>query len=144
MFNPLILNNPISRWLIAISLFILTFVVGKVVYWILSRWVKRLTQKTETKLDDIIIDMLEEPFAFAVVLVGARYSLSWLTLPDSIAAWPDDAFQFLLAITIAWFAVRLYVFKPVPNLPRRRARAMGIGGIEAGERPSALYSLDDF
>ena len=44
----------------------------------------------------------------------------------------------------AGFAVRLYVFKPVPNLPRRRARAMGIGGIEAGERPSALYSLDDF
>ena len=108
MFNPLILNNPISRWLIAISLFILTFIAGKVVYWVLSRWVKRLTQKTETKLDDIIIDMLEEPFAFAVVLVGARYSLGWLTLPDSIAAWPDDAFQFLLAITIAWFAVRLY------------------------------------
>ena len=108
MLNLHIFNNPISHWLIAISLFVLTFIVGRVSYWILSRWIKRLTQKTETKLDDIIIDMLEEPFAFAVVLLGMRYSLSWLILPDTIATWPEDGFQFLIAVTVAWFAVRLY------------------------------------
>jgi MscS family membrane protein len=42
-------------------------VFGKIVYWIFSNVARRVTAKTKTSLDDIILDMVEEP----VVLVLA-------------------------------------------------------------------------
>ena len=108
MSEQLYYDNTVTQWLTALLFIIASFVIGRIVYWIFNKGLMSLAKNTETKLDDIIVDMMEEPFAFAVILAGVRYSFTTLTLPASIANWPEASFQFLLTLTIAWFFVRLY------------------------------------
>ncbi len=60
-------GNTVLDWLIALAIILAAVVFGKIVYWIFSNVARRVTAKTKTSLDDIILDMVEEP----VVLVLA-------------------------------------------------------------------------
>ncbi len=108
MQDTLFFGNTITQWLITLGLIVFSFVAGKIVYWIFNYCLSYLTRKTETKLDDIIIDLLEEPIVFAVTITGIYFSIDMLNLPHQIFNWPYFAIQFLIALTVAWYVVRLY------------------------------------
>ena len=64
------LDNTILEWLIALAYIVGSFVVVKIAYWIISNVVKKLTQKTKTNLDDVLIDTLEKPIVYSIILLG--------------------------------------------------------------------------
>ena len=101
-------GNTIGQWALSLSLVLLSFIVGRLLYWFLSRWIKRLTQKTETQLDDIIIDMLEEPVSALVVAVGAMYSLRLLTLSENVESGFNNFFAMVFSLIVTWAILRLY------------------------------------
>jgi len=82
-------------------------VLGKLVYWILSNIVKKFTEKTKTNIDDIILDMIEEPMAFAVAILGIWYGLDSLNLPDAGHVWINRIYYLLVIFNIAWLINRL-------------------------------------
>ena len=45
-------NNTVGNWLIALSFALGAIVVARALYWAISKYVKKITAKTETKLDD--------------------------------------------------------------------------------------------
>ena len=59
-------GNTVFGWLTALAIIVGALIVGKLVYWVFGNIVKQLTKKTKTKLDDIIIDMIEEPIVFTL------------------------------------------------------------------------------
>ena len=61
LFSNIYYGNTVLAWLIAMAIIFGVFIVGKIVYWVMGTTVKKLTAKTKTKLDDIIVDMIEEP-----------------------------------------------------------------------------------
>ncbi len=107
-FNTTYYNNTVSQWLISLSLIVVFFVFGKTVYWIFNRWLKSLTGKTKTNLDDIIIDMVEEPLVVIITLMGFRYSLTFLKLSEGAISWSNKLFHFVIAVIVAWLIARLY------------------------------------
>jgi len=106
--NTTYYGNTIVQWSIAIGLILLSVVLGRTLYWILGRWVKYLTRKTETKLDDIIIDMIEEPLVLILILVGVRFSLNTLNLTGWLAEFVGKGFNFVIPVIAAWLVVRVY------------------------------------
>lgn len=56
-----------------------TLIAAKVTYFIINVIVKRITKKTETDLDDKILEALETPFIIGIFLIGTYYSIR--TLP---------------------------------------------------------------
>ena len=66
----------------AFAIIVGALVVGKAIYWVFKKVARALTARTKTKLDDIILDMIEEPVVFAVTLAGIWYGTSRLVLPD--------------------------------------------------------------
>ena len=101
-------GNTVQQWLISLALIFAVAVAGKIVYWVVSTIIKALTKKTKSKLDDIIIDMVEEPLVFAMVLIGVWYSIDMLTLSEGAKAFVDHAFQFLIVINVTWLISRLF------------------------------------
>ena len=61
--------------------------MAKTVYWIFGGVIKALTSKTKTKLDDLIVDMVEEPIVLIITVLGIRYGISRLTLPEAADQW---------------------------------------------------------
>ena len=100
-------GNTVLGWLIALAFIVGALIVGKAVYWIFGNVVKQFTKKTKTKLDDIIIDMIEEPIVFIITLVGVWYGLRTLVLPELVQTWMGNILHFLIILTIAWLISRL-------------------------------------
>ena len=105
MLDLFIDSSPITQ---AIAWIIVAFAVGKFFSWLFVRILKPLTRKTETLLDDIIIDLLEVPVIFGVTLFGIYQATQIYAPPNEYATWPDSAFSFLLCLTAAWYVNRLY------------------------------------
>jgi MscS family membrane protein len=100
-------GNTVAQWGVALLIVLGAVVVGKILYWICKNIISKLTSKTETKLDDIILDMIEEPVVLAVTIGGAWYGLNSLKLSEKADAWISSAFQALIVLSVAWLVARL-------------------------------------
>ena len=100
-------GNTVLDWAIAFAIIIAAFLVGKVVYWLSSTVFRQLTKRTKTNLDDIILDMVEEPLVFALTVAGIWYGLRTLELPEAAHVWIGNVFQFLVVLAVAWMVTRL-------------------------------------
>ncbi len=101
-------GNTVLQWLITFAIVVASLVVGRVIYWLIGRTVKRMAAKTRTHLDDILVDMLEEPFVVAVVVMGIWYGLSLLDMSDAIRDHIDKVVCALLILDGAWSITRVF------------------------------------
>ncbi len=106
LFNKAYYGNTIIDWFIAFSLIALSIIIGKIIYWFTSNILKRLTKKTKTKLDDIIINMVEEPLIMVGVLVCVWYSLTTLNISSDVQDVINNVFYILIIFNIAWLITR--------------------------------------
>lgn len=106
-FDKTFYGNTVAEWSIALLIIVGSFVLAKIIYWVFGNIVKRLTQKTKTKLDDIIIDMVEEPVVMAIVLGGFWYGVSYLNLSEGMDNFMSKVFYVALTFNVSWFVVRL-------------------------------------
>lgn len=101
-------GNTVLDMVISAGIAIGAFIAGRVLYWIFSRITKALTSKSKSKLDDIIIDMIEEPLSFIVVLSGLWYALDRLTFSPGASEFIGHVTQFVVILTISWMITRLF------------------------------------
>jgi MscS family membrane protein len=107
-FQKSFYGNTVQEWLVSVGVILGSVLVAKVVYWVLKNLVAGFTKKTKTKLDDIILDMVEEPVVVGLLLAGVWYAFSRLTLSDGFHAGLGYVFQFVLIANIAWLVTRLF------------------------------------
>jgi MscS family membrane protein len=100
-------GNTLGGWLTALGIIVGAFVVGKALYWVFGNVVKKLTSKTKTRLDDLIVDMIEEPIVLIVMLGGIWWGLQTLVLPETARTWLGQGLRFTVILTVAWLVARL-------------------------------------
>lgn len=105
--NNIYYGNTINQWLIALSIVVGGYLIGKIIYWIFGNIIKKLTSKTKTNLDDIIVDMVEEPIMLAIILAGFYYAITYLILSKSTLNFLMTAINFVITLNIAWMISRL-------------------------------------
>tara|TARA_B100000683_G_scaffold86760_1_gene85655 strand:- start:412 stop:1464 length:1053 start_codon:yes stop_codon:yes gene_type:complete len=93
-------GNSILNWSIAVGILILSFVVVKMLYWIFSNVIRRLTSKTKTNLDDVLIDKLEKPLTYLVLILGYWISIHYLVFKEEVEIVLENAAYFLLVIDV--------------------------------------------
>ena len=101
-------NNTIADWMIAFVLIGASIILARVVYNLLTHTFKKYAAKTESKLDDILVDMLEEPLVFALIIIGIWYALQTLQLNATAEDLIGKAYYVLIVFDVAWFIVRLF------------------------------------
>ena len=76
-----------------------------------ARWViggvRKLTEGTETRIDDALVDSLREPMKFVFLIIGVDLALRSLDLAPDAQAAADRFVQSLIAIAIFWALNRL-------------------------------------
>ena len=100
-------GNPVQEWLITFAFFVGSIALAKFLYWTFGRIFKSLASRTKTKLDDILINMLEEPIVFAIVIIGMWWGYDHLDFGEGVQVWVQRIFRILIAINITWLIVRL-------------------------------------
>lgn len=106
-FSTLFYGNTVFDWSISLLIILLTVVVAKIIYWMIKKYVKRFLVTTKSRLDDLIVDMLEEPLVFAVIIAGIWFALDRLTFSADIEILISRAYYILIIFNIAWLISRL-------------------------------------
>ncbi len=100
-------NNTMREWLLFLAIIVGVLIGAKVLYWISGSIVKKLTQRTKSKFDDILVDKLEEPIILAFVLGGIWFSIHQLVLSQGFSTFVDKAFYVAITFNVAWLVVRV-------------------------------------
>ena len=100
-------GNTVQEWLISLGIILAVAILGKALYWVFSRVIKSITAKTKTKLDDIIVNLLEKPIIFLLVASGIWFALTLLQLPQGLTNAIDNSIHIIVALLIGWLLVRL-------------------------------------
>ncbi len=105
--NKEMYHNTMEEWIIAFSIILFTIVIARLAYLLLSRVLKVFTGKTKTKLDDLLVQKLETPAVFLIILIGLNFALERLHFGVKLELYVHRSFIFLTTISITWFLVRV-------------------------------------
>jgi MscS family membrane protein len=95
------------EYLIPIAIILGSFAAAKAVYWILEKYVKRLTKMTKTDIDDRILAALKRPVYIFIILFGIA-----IALQPYAAALP----WFNKALMAVYILLAFYVAARVSNI----------------------------
>ncbi len=99
--------NTVGQWAISLAIIVGTLVAAKIVYWVFGRIMKKLTSKTKTRLDDLMVDMLEEPIVLVITIAGVWFAFNRMSFPDNIQDWINTVYWVIITLTVAWLIARL-------------------------------------
>jgi len=99
--------NTVGDWAIALLIILGVYVVSKLAYWVFGNIIKKITARTETKLDDLLVDMLEKPIILGITVSGLWYGIHWLNFPDTINEWVNKGFFLVIALAVTWVIARV-------------------------------------
>jgi len=106
--NKIYYHNTILEWLIALGIILGGVLVAKLLYWFTSAVMKKITAKTKTKLDDLLIDKLEKPVIFIVIIAAYYWAISYLNFPNNgLENLLVKLAAFALVIDITWMISRI-------------------------------------
>ena len=97
-----------SMWRIgaALGVIILTFLLRRVFVKIILGLLKRLTSKTETNIDDILLEIIEKPARFAFIILGIFLASQITVLSPNVDLFLGRVTRSLILFTLFWAAYR--------------------------------------
>jgi small-conductance mechanosensitive channel len=98
------INAGTAEILASIILFAVVAVIGWGIYIVFNRYFSKWAQKTETTLDDDIIDAVKSFIVILVIIIGIEYALSPLSFLQPYSSTLDGVF-FVIEIFLSAFAV---------------------------------------
>ena len=101
-------GNSIDKWLLALLIALVAIVVARTIYWVIETYVKKLTEKTQTKIDDILVNTIEKPMVTASALAGVWLGINSLDFPASVDRWINGFFAVTITFVGAWLVTRLF------------------------------------
>ncbi len=105
--NMVIFGNAIWQYVLSLVMILVSVVVAKATYYVIKHYIKALTAKTETKLDDILVEVMEGPLLALIIILGVSYARTPLTLPPDINGTLNAFVGVLLTLDVAWFLTKL-------------------------------------
>lgn len=105
-FNKTFYGNKISDWAISLGILVAAIIVAKICYWAIGKYVKKITAKTKTNLDDLLVDKLEEPVVYAIAILGFYWGFQRLHFGPGVDNFFAHTFTFIFTLNITWLIVR--------------------------------------
>lgn len=94
-----VISNDYLRGIIISALLIIIF---RAAYFSVERIIKKLSKKTRTDIDDIIIEKSSKPATFLVTIIALRIGIGQISLPENVDIVIMRIFYSLLAISISY------------------------------------------
>lgn len=100
-------GNTIQNWFISCGIFLAAIIIAKIAYWAIGKYVKRITAKTKSGLDDLLVDKLEEPVVYGLVIIGFYWGFLRLNFGENVDNFFKHLFTIIFILNITWLIVRV-------------------------------------
>ncbi len=106
LLDQVYFNNALLLWLYALGILIGAIVISQVILFFTKNVLSKITSKTKSDIDDVLVDLAEEPFAFLIVIAGFFIGYQFLAFPQDINTIFYNAIRVAIMLDIIWFVVR--------------------------------------
>ncbi|MEM0437997.1 MAG: mechanosensitive ion channel family protein [Candidatus Micrarchaeia archaeon] len=107
-FTSELFGNTLMQYGMLLSTILVFVLLSKGVYYLIKTYVRRITEKTETDLDDMIVDIIEHPMTMLVMIAGLYVgTILYLTPGTPAYDFVNNVFRVLVIIDVAWFILRI-------------------------------------
>ena len=105
MLEKTFLNNTLENWGISVLIIIGALLLNKIIQILNRRVFRRIAAKAKTDFIDILLDSLESPVLFGVMIIAVVIALGRLELGET----PNliKAYKLLITLDVTWFFARL-------------------------------------
>ena len=108
--SGLLAQTYFGNTLLQIALFFITagisIIVGKIVKYMIDKYGKKLTAKSKSPIDDVILEIIEKPVVIIVFIMGIVIGFQFLTVDPGIAVLFSNVISVLFIIVIAWTLIK--------------------------------------
>lgn len=117
-------GNSIAKWSSALIIFLLFLALRKQLSRVLTHLALKWVNRTDTELDDAILDLLQRPFAFGMVILGFNVAFSFLTFKEDFSATISHTMTTLTIALFAWVLYRIInLFQSSDELMEKRIKS---------------------
>ena len=113
-----IFENSLQSWLIAVGLFLGTFLVLLLIRRILKMRLAKFIKKSKSPLDDFLLPLLSQTRWFSILAAGLMVGLFALDLPEDIHTWLVRIIQVIFALQVGFWGtgmISLYIERRVDS-----------------------------
>jgi MscS family membrane protein len=100
------LGNALWKYLFSLIYIFLAFYVSKVLDFLTRVWLKRWAERTETKFDDLILELLNGPVKIVSFVIFLRIGLDVFEWPNMVQAFLTKGFAIIVAVTITYTVLK--------------------------------------
>lgn len=97
----------VGELLVSLLIFAITIIVGWLVYIIFERYLRRWAEKTETKLDDLILQNVKIPIYLLVIIIGMYYAILPLSILKPYSGLISALFSVAEILVVAFIVTRI-------------------------------------
>ncbi len=95
------------QWIALLTLIPLAAVIGFLLAGPAQALLKRLVSRTETDLDDILVDSVRGPIVLLIGVLASRLMLRWIALPGPAEMFVVDLQRAIAVIAVFWILLRV-------------------------------------
>jgi MscS family membrane protein len=96
------LGNEVWKYLFSLIYIFLAFYVSKILDYLTRVWLKRWAEKTETKFDDLVLELLNGPVKVISFVVFLRIGLEVFSWGPTVQVVLEKTFALVVVITITY------------------------------------------
>jgi MscS family membrane protein len=100
-------SNTLLQYLIFFGILTVSIVGGRILYYIAENIINVLTKKTETLLDDMLLEVCKHPVVFLIFILGFYIGYKTLTLSETTEETFFNIVLVMFIVNLTWFFTRL-------------------------------------
>jgi len=100
------LGNPVWQYLASLLYIVLAFFASKLVDYLFQTQFKKLTARTKTQLDDLLVDLAKGPVKIICFVILLHIGLRVFDWPDWAATFISNGLKIIVACSITYVAIK--------------------------------------
>jgi MscS family membrane protein len=100
-------GNELWKYIFSLAYIFLAFYVSKFLDYLTRVWLKKWAEKTESKLDDLLLELLNGPVKIISFVIFLRVGLDVFDWPAEVQNFLSKGFTIIVAITITYAVMKL-------------------------------------
>lgn len=101
-----VFGNPVWQYLSFLVYVVLAFYVAKLLDWVIQKQLKRWAAKTETQLDDLLLELLRGPIKVIAFVVFLHIGLRLFDWPEWTSRFISNGLKIVVACSLTYIAVK--------------------------------------
>lgn len=99
-------GNELWKYLFSLIYIFLAFYVSKLLDYLTRVWLKKWAEKTQTKFDDLVLELLNGPVKVVAFIVFLRIGLDVFSWPEMVQKFLTKGFTVVVAITLTYMVMK--------------------------------------